>query len=165
MTTEWRNTMKLIIGSDKSGFMLKESITAYLQEQNISYVDVGTTDIEQPKPFFNVVPVAVKMMENPVNDRAILICGTGMGMSQVANKFKGIFAACCESVFAAKMCRAINNSNVLCLGGWIVGPEMGVEMTKVFLNTEHTQDLEEWRKDFLKKAVVKISEIDAANIK
>ena len=73
-------------------------------------------------------------------------------MSQVANKYKGIRAACVEGIYGARMCRAINDSNVLCMGGWIVAPELGIEMVKVFLQTEHTEGVEEWRKDFLKNA-------------
>ncbi len=73
-------------------------------------------------------------------------------MSQVANKYKGIRAACVESVYAAGKCRAINDSNVLCMGGWLIGPEMGIEMSKAFLQTEFTQGVEEWRRRHLENA-------------
>jgi len=62
-----------------------------------------------------------------------------MGMAQVANKYRSIRAACVESVYAARMCRAINDSNMLCMGGWLIGAEMGIEMSKAFLETEFTQ--------------------------
>ena len=93
-------------------------------------------------------------------DRAVLICGTGAGMSVVANKYKGVHAVACESVYSAKMCRAINNANVLCMGGWIVGPEMAVEMVKTFLATDWCQDLEDWRKENMKKFAVQIDAIE-----
>ncbi|MCL2035228.1 MAG: RpiB/LacA/LacB family sugar-phosphate isomerase [Oscillospiraceae bacterium] len=155
--------MKLILGSDKSGFILKEAIRAYLDEENIEYEDVGTQDIDVPKPFFDTAPVAAKLLQKDPARKAILICGTGMGMSQVANKFSGVWAACCESVYAAHMCRAVNNSNALCMGGWVIGPEMGIEMVKTFLNTAHTEGLEEWRQEFLRKAADKVNQIDMEN--
>ena len=157
--------MKIILGSDKSGFLLKEAIKAYFDEANIDYEDIGTQDIEQPKPFFIVAPIAAKMIQENPERKAILLCGTGMGMAQVATKYHGILAACCESVYAARMCRAVNNSNILTMGGWVIGPEMGLEMVKAFLSTDHTQGLEEWRQEFLKNAVLKVNEIDSENRK
>jgi len=150
----------LAIGSDKSGYPLKEAIKGYLLEQKIDYIEIGTMDINKPVPFYKVAPEAAALLRNDNVDRAILICGTGMGMSQVANKFKGIRAACVESVFAAKLCRAVNDSNVLCMGGWITAAEMGVEMVKEFLSTGFTEGLEEWRKDFLRSAKEEVRMIE-----
>ena len=82
-------------------------------------------------------------------------------MAVVANKFKGVYAVACEGVYSAKMCRAINNANVLCMGGWIVGPEMAVEMVKTFLNTAWCQDLEDWRAVNMHKFAAKVDEIEA----
>ena len=157
--------MKLILGSDKSGFELKEFIRAYLDESNIGYEDVGTLSIDEPVPFFKVAPAAARLLQAGPGRLAVLICGTGMGMAQVATKFAGVYGACCESVYSARMCRAVNNSNALCLGGWVVGKEMGVEMVKAFLSTAHTEGLEEWRRDFLKNALIEIAEIDGQNRK
>ncbi len=152
--------MKLLIGSDKSGFNLKESIKAHLIEKGFEVEDLGTQSIENPMPFFEVAPVVAKRVAQDPEQKAILICGTGMGMSQVANMFGGVYAAACESVYAARMCRAVNNSNILCMGGWIIGPEMGIEMAEAFLHTEHTQGLEEWRQKFLKNALEKVHELN-----
>lgn len=143
---------KIVIGSDKSGYTLKEALKTYLKEAGIDFLEIGTVDPELGVPFFKVAPEACNMLRAGMADRAILICGTGMGMSQVANKYKGIRAACVESVYAARMSRAINDSNVLCMGGWVIAPEMGLEMAKVFLDTEHLEGLEPWRQEFLKKA-------------
>lgn len=144
--------MKIAIGSDKSGFKLKEAIKGYLKEQNYNFIEIGTVDPDSPIPFFKVAPEAVKLIQAGKAEKGILICGTGMGMSQVANKYKGIRAACVESLYAAGKCRAINDSNVLCMGGWLIGEEMGLEMSKVFLETEFTQGLEEWRQRHLENA-------------
>lgn len=144
--------MKIVIGSDKSGYSLKEVLKPLLKEWGHEVVEIGTTDPEVGVPFFTVAPQAAKMLQSGQAQSAVLICGTGMGMSQVANKYKGVRAACVESVYAAKMCRAVNDSNALCMGGWIIAPEMGVEMLRAFVETEHTQGLEEWRQAFLKNA-------------
>jgi len=152
--------MKLAIASDKSGFLLKEAIRAYLDEKNIPYDDLGTKDTENPSPFFATAPHIAPLVADNTHDRAILICGTGMGVNILANKHKGVYAAACESVYAAKMARAINDANILCMGGWIVGPEMGIEMVKAFLETEFLQDLEEWRQTFLTGTKEKVTGIE-----
>jgi ribose 5-phosphate isomerase B len=102
-----------------------------------------------------------KLLQAGQAGRAILICGTGMGMSQVANKFQGVRAACVESVYAARMCRAVNDSNALCMGGWVIAPEMGIEMVKAFLNTAHGEGLEPWRQDFLKNAKAEFEKLES----
>lgn len=152
--------MKLVIGSDKSGFALKESIKKYLLEQGMEFEEVGTVNPEIGVPFYAVAPQAAKLVQAGRADRGILICGTGMGMSQVANKYKGIRAACVESVYAAKLARAVNDSNILCMGGWFIAPELGLEMVKTFLATKHTQDLEEWRQKFLIDAKEKFQNLE-----
>ncbi|HHY15128.1 MAG TPA: RpiB/LacA/LacB family sugar-phosphate isomerase, partial [Firmicutes bacterium] len=88
--------MKVVIGSDGSGFKLKEAIRTYLREQNYDLIGIGTIDAGSPVPFFAVASEAAGLIQTGKADRAILICGTGMGMSQVANKYKGIRAACVE---------------------------------------------------------------------
>ena len=137
--------MKIAIGSDKSGFSAKEAIKAWLSAEGYEFDDLGTVNLEQVHPYFEVASTVAPLVQQGVYDRAILICGTGAGMSVVANKFRGVYAVACEGIYSAKMARAINNANILCMGGWIVGPEMAVEMTKTFLATDWCQDLEDWR--------------------
>ena len=154
--------MKVVIGSDKSGFKLKEAIKGYFKEAGIEYIEVGTLDENQPVPFFKCAPIAAKKITSGEADKGVLICGTGMGMSQAANKTKGIRAACVEGLYSAKMSRAINDSNVICMGGWMISAELGIDMVKTFLNTEFTQGLEDWRQDFLKKAKKEIEAMEEA---
>ena len=151
---------KLFLGSDKSGYELKEAIKAYLQENNYDFDDIGTVDPENAFPFYEVAEKGAKAVQNGTYERGILVCGTGMGMSVVANKHEGVHAAACESTFAAEKCRAINDANVLCMGGWIIAPIVGVEMTKLFLNTEFTQNLEEWRAANLRRFRTAVREIE-----
>jgi len=143
--------MKIAIGSDKSGFPVKEAIKAYLEETGAEFEDLGTVSEDKVHPYYEVASAVAPKVQSGEFDRAILICGTGAGMSIVANKYKGVHAVACEGVYSAKMARAINGANVLCMGGWIVGPEMAIEMVKAFLSTEWLQGLEDWRQENLKK--------------
>jgi ribose 5-phosphate isomerase B len=152
--------MKVALGSDKSGFLLKEAIKQYLKDNGIPFDDLGTTDLDSPKGYFVVAPLVAGKVQAGEYDRAILICGTGAGMSVVANKYKGVYAVACESVYTAKMARAINNAQILCMGGWIVAPEMGVKMAEAFLTTEWLQDLEDWRKTWLTGASATVRELE-----
>ncbi len=152
--------MKIAIGSDKSGFLAKEAVKAFLTQSGADFDDLGTLDPDHAHPYYEVANTVAPLVQNGTYDRAILICGTGAGMCVVSNKFKGVYAVACEGVDSAKMARAINNANILCMGGWIVGPEMAVEMTRTFLNTEWCQDLEDWRAANMHKFAVQVSAIE-----
>ena len=152
--------MKIAIGSDKSGFTAKEAVKTWLIEAGIEFDDLGTVDLSEVHPYYQVASEVAPKIQDGTYEKAVLICGTGAGMAVVSNKFKGVYAVASEGVYSAKMARAINNANVLCMGGWIVGPEMAVEMTKTFLNTEWCQDLEDWRKENMKKFAAKINELE-----
>ena len=152
--------MKLAIGSDKSGFAVKEAVKAWLSENKIEFDDLGTVDLNDVHPYYRVASEVAPKVQDGTYEKAILICGTGAGMSVVANKFKGVHAVACEGVYSAKMARAINNANVLCMGGWIVGPEMAIEMVRAFLNTAWCQDLEDWRAENMHKLAAKVREIE-----
>ncbi|MDF2884756.1 MAG: sugar-phosphate isomerase, RpiB/LacA/LacB family [Clostridiaceae bacterium] len=154
---------KIIIGSDKSGFTLKEAIKEHLRSIGYEVSDVGTKDINEPLPYFKVAPIVAKAIQDKEFEKGILICGTGMGMSIVANKHKGVYAAVVESVYGAKKSRAINNANVLTLGGWIIALELGLDIVDSFLNTEFTEGLEEWRQEFLKGAYKEVQGIEDKN--
>ena len=151
---------KIVIGSDKSGFSVKETIKAWLKENGYEADDLGTVDLNAVHPYYQVASEVAPLVQNGTYEKAILICGTGAGMCVVSNKFKGVHAVACEGVYSAKMARAINNANVLCMGGWIVGPEMAVEMVKAFLNTAWCQDLEDWRAVNMHKFAAKVAEIE-----
>jgi ribose 5-phosphate isomerase B len=152
--------MKLAIGSDKSGFAVKEAIRAYLTEAGVEFDDLGTVDLNDVHPYYRVASDVAPLVQNGTYEKAILICGTGAGMCVVSNKFKGVHAVACEGVYSAKMARAINNANVLCMGGWIVGPEMAIEMVKTFLATDWCQDLEDWRAVNMHKFSAEVQKIE-----
>lgn len=151
---------KILVGSDKSGFELKEAIKVHLMEKGYEVTDCGTTDIQEAKGYFVVAPAAAKKIQDKEFERAVLICGTGMGMAIVANKYEGVYAAVCENTYAAEKARAINDANVLTIGGWITGSIVACEMVDKFLETEFTQGLEKWRQEFLKNASEQVKKIE-----
>ena len=152
--------MKIAIGSDKSGFAVKEAVKVWLKENGYDADDLGTVDLNDVHPYYRVASEVAPKIQDGSYEKAILICGTGAGMSVVANKFKGVYAVACEGVYSAKMARAINNANVLCMGGWIVGPEMAVEMVRTFLSTAWCQDLEDWRAANMHKFAAQVAAIE-----
>jgi ribose 5-phosphate isomerase B len=152
--------MKIAIGSDISGYDLKVALIQYFKEKGIAYKDFGTPDPDHTDEYYDVASAVSPLIQSGEYDYGVLLCGTGMGMAQVANSYKGIRAACVESVFAAKMCRAINDSNILCMGGFIVAPMMGVEMLDIFLNTQITEGLDAFH-DFLLTAQIRIKDLEA----
>ncbi|MDD4025544.1 MAG: RpiB/LacA/LacB family sugar-phosphate isomerase [Kiritimatiellae bacterium] len=143
--TEVKQTMtenkKIIVAADPFAVPLKDQIVAFLKERGYEVTDYSKTQ-GQDRPYFDSAVAVCEAMQAGAAPRALLFCGTGMGMSIVANRFRGVTAAVVESVFAAKMCRAINNANVLCLGQMIWGTEMAKAAVEAFLNTKFTEGLE-----------------------
>lgn len=156
-------SMKIIIAADPFALTLKKSIVSYLKEKGHEVIDLGATE-EKTIPYYESCVTACQALQAGKGDRGILMCGTGMGMAVIANRFKGITASVVESVFAARMCRAINNANVLCLGSMIWGDWMAKEAVEVFLTTNLADGLPQFA-GFLKEAHKKVSAIDPASLR
>jgi len=126
--------MRIAIGADHAGYALKTILIAHLQAQGIEVLDFGThgPDAVDYPDYARAVAEAVARGEA---DYGVLICGTGIGMSITANKVPGIRAAAVSDVYTAKMSRAHNNANILCLGGRVVGPGLAQEILDVWLRT------------------------------
>ena len=126
----------IAIGCDHAGFPLKEEIRKYLDENNIACTDVGCYSPER----FDYAISAQKACDKVVSgecDKAILCCGTGIGISIAANKVKGIRAAVVSNEFCAEMTRKHNNANILCMGGRVTSEEDAVKFADIFLNTPY----------------------------
>lgn len=139
----------IALACDHGGYVLKEEIIKYLDEQNIPYKDFGCNGEAVDYP--DVVLPAAKAVAAGECEKGIFCCGTGIGISIAANKVKGIRAACCSDCFSAKLTRMHNNANALCMGGRVVGPGLAVMMTDLFLNTEFEGGRHERRVDKLSK--------------
>ncbi len=125
----------LAIGCDHGGFKLKEEIINYLKTAGVEFKDFGTYN-ESSVDYPDIAHVVCESILNGECENAVLVCGTGIGISIAANKHKGIRAAVCSDEFSAKFTRLHNDANVLCLGGRVVGPGLACELVDIFLNTE-----------------------------
>ncbi|HDM76577.1 MAG TPA: ribose 5-phosphate isomerase B [Deltaproteobacteria bacterium] len=123
---------EIIVGCDHAGVDLKDRVVSYLKKAGYSVTDVGTSDSSSVDYPDFASAVAMRVMDNP-SLRGILICGSGIGMSMVANRFPGVRAALCCGVLEAKLSRRHNNSNVLCLGARLIGVDLALEILKVWL--------------------------------
>ena len=122
------------IGCDHGGLNLKEALKADLLAKGLEVKDFGT-HTKDSCDYPDVAEIVAKAVKSGECQRAILVCGTGIGMSMCANKINGVRAACCSDWFSAKMTRLHNNANILCLGERVVGAGLAIEMADVFLAT------------------------------
>lgn len=126
--------MHLYFGSDHAGFLLKEALKKHAEAQQISHTDIGCFSQDSCDYPLIAREVAEKISEYP-DSMGVLICGSGIGMSIAANRFKGVRAAeCCNEEYA-KLARQHNNANVLCMGARLVDMEKAKKMMDVFLHT------------------------------
>lgn len=151
--------MHIVVAADPWAVELKDAVKAHLSELGHEVTDLGGHPDKEVN-YYDGAAAAAKMIQRGEAERGILFCGTGMGMAIVANKFKGIYASVVESAMTARLCRAVNNSNVLTMGALILTPFTALQAVDEWLNTAHTQGLEE-HKDFLCQALKAIAEIEA----
>ena len=155
--------MKIVVAADPFALGLKDAIRKHLAENGHLVEDVGTTE-KKEVTYYDAAKNACSLLQSGKAERGILFCGTGMGVAIVAGKHQGVIAACVESVFAARMCRAINNANVLCLGAMIWGEWMAREAVDVFLKTRHTEGMDSNSK-FLVQSAAEVARIDESTRK
>jgi len=125
--------MKIMVGCDHGGYPLKSAIVSYLQNRGYEVYDIGAHSAESCDYPEYAVRVARSVSGGEV-ERGILVCGSGIGMSIAANRIRGVRAVQPNEPYAAKMSRRHNNSNVLCLGGRLIGVDMATEIVDVWLN-------------------------------
>lgn len=127
---------RIIIGCDTSGFPLKKAVVEALTADGYEVKDVGCYN-EDEGYYLDAAEPVCKAVQSGEYDKGILVCGTGQGMNISANKFTGIRSALCYDLFTAKMSRADSDANVLCTGAWVVEPEKGVKMVRVWLSSDY----------------------------
>ena len=126
--------MKIAIGCDHGGYLLKQDILIWLEENDYDFEDFGcynTESVDYPV-YAEKVARAVASGEC---EKGIVICTTGIGVSMASNKVKGIRCALCGDSYSAEMTRRHNDANVLAMGAGIIGPNMAKKITEVFLTT------------------------------
>lgn len=142
--------MKIAIGCDHGGLEHKNAIKEHLEARGFEVVDSGIYEqvsVDYPD-------IARKVSADIVSgkcERGILVCGTGIGMSIAANKIKGIRAAACSEHFSAKYTRLHNDSNIICLGGRVIGVGTAIELADIFVDTEFEGGRHETRVNKIKE--------------
>ena len=145
---------KIALASDHGGFDLKESVIAHLLNTGWEVDDLGPhTGDSVDYPDYGI-KLAEAVAEKKV-ERGIVICGTGIGMSIVVNRYPGIRGTLCSDVFTAKLCREHNDSNILIMGGRVIGKGLAAEIVNTWLNTPFEGGRHQRRLD-------KINQIDAS---
>ena len=147
----------IAIGSDHGGYQLKEEIKKYLEEKEIPYKDLGCMNEERVE-YPNIAKEVAKQVQSKECEKGILICRSGIGMSIVANKFKGIRCTPCHNEFTAKFSRLHNDGNILAMGADDVTVNEAICMIRIWLATEFEGGRHEER-------IKLIEEIEAENMK
>ncbi len=127
--------MKIAIGSDHAGFLLKGIIVKFLTDKGYQVLDLGAYSSE-PSDYPDFAKTVSEAILNGKAERGILICGSGVGASVAANKFPGIRAAVCHDTYSAHQGVEQDDMNVLCIGERVIGPELAKEITLAFLSAK-----------------------------
>lgn len=129
----------IALGSDHSGYKLKQELIEHLKKRGLNFKDYGCYD-DKPCDY----PVYARKVTDAIMsgecDRGILICGTGIGISMAANKVKGIRAALCSDTYSAQVTREHNNANILAMGARVVGTGLALKIADIFLDTEFSKE-------------------------
>ena len=147
--------MKIAIGCDHAGAALKNEILPVLKELSVEWINFGT-DTEESVDYPDFGEKVSEAVSNGKVDRGLLICGTGIGMSIVANKFPGVRAALCSETFSAKMSRLHNDANILVLPGRVIDKETAKEIVKVWFTTPFEGGRHQKRLDKIKTIEAKV---------
>lgn len=131
--------MRIAVTCDHAGFPLKNEIIEVVKSLGHEVIDLGTTDTT-PVDYPDFAEKAGKMVRDGAVDRAIVICGSGVGACVAANKIKGVYAALCHDTYSAHQGVEHDNVNLLCLGARIIGAELAKEITCAFLGANFIKE-------------------------
>ena len=141
----------IAIGCDHAGHGLKREILKFLHELKVPFKDIGCASPDESVHYPLYGKKVVEALLARRGARGILICGTGIGMSIMANRFPGIRAALCHDIFSAIMCRRHNDANLLVMGGRVIGPDLGKEIVRAWLSTPFDGGRHQERLDLLER--------------
>lgn len=128
--------MKVSIASDHAGYDMRQLVIEHLKAKGFEVIDGGAVSATERFSYVEAGNKVAKDVQSGIADRGIAICGTGIGISMVCNKHKGIRAALCNNEYMARMCRQHNDANVLSFGARVVGPEIAFAMVDCFFEEE-----------------------------
>ncbi|QDU60857.1 Ribose-5-phosphate isomerase B [Planctomycetes bacterium Pan216] len=132
--------MKIVMAADHAGFPLKEIAVEYLRKRGHEVIDLGTHDPQPGDDYPDFAIVACEALLRGDAPKAVVVCGSGVGVSVACNKFPGIRASICHDGYSAHQGVEHDNMNVLCLGARIIGREPALEIIHAFVNAEFTNE-------------------------
>ena len=139
----------IYIGADSAGYTLKEEVKEYLKSKEYEVVDCGTDSTASCHYPEFAAAVCKNLQKDLDGSFGILICGTGIGMSMCANKYKGVRAALCSDTYSARMTRAHNDANLLCMGARVIGSCLAIDILDSFLSAEFEGGRHQTRVDMI----------------
>ncbi|PYV44307.1 MAG: ribose 5-phosphate isomerase B [Acidobacteria bacterium] len=145
--------MKIAIGADHAGFLLKGSLVEFLKSEGHVVLDLGTHSSE-PVDYPDFAKTVGEAVLQGKAERGILVCGSGVGACVAANKLPGIRAGLCHDSYSARQGVAHDDVNVLCLGARVIGPELALDVLRVWLATRFSQG------ERHKRRLAKIAELE-----
>lgn len=157
--------MKVVIGCDFSAITLKNQVKEYLSGKGYEMIDIGQNEGDDQL----IYPYAAKRVAEKIRsgeaEKGIVFCGTGGGVSIVANKFKGVYCVACEGIFTAYKMRQLNNANVIALGKNCIGELLAYDIVDRFLTTPFCYDYDTERTAFVSGLRDRMIEIENENLK
>ena len=157
--------MKIAIASDFSGFRLKEAVKAHILSLGYDVNDVGQLKEDDKVMYYEAASAAAKALQTGEAERALVFCGSGGGVSLIANKHKGVYCVLCESVFTAERSQLINNANVLAMGENIISQAMAKEAAEKWLASNWCEGFAEERRLNNEKGYAAMQAIEAEQFK
>lgn len=155
--------MKIAVAAEAVSFPYIGMIKEHLGDKGHQVLDLGMSDPNRPMFFYETAPRVARAIQEGEVERGILMCGTGMGVCICANKFKGVYACLAESATTAELHYVINRANVLCLGKWIVGEKVAIDIIDRWLGAEIGAGFNEERRRVQAAGFQKIVEIENEN--
>ncbi len=150
--------MKIGMACDHAGYEMKEEIKSFLENEGHEVIDFGTNNLDSCDLSDYIYPAALAVSKGEV-ERGVFVDGVGYGSAMIANKISGVFAAVCQDPFCANLARSHSDTNVLCLGGKIIGSALALEIVKTWLHTDYLSNIEKYS-----KRVKKVQEIDRKHV-
>lgn len=155
--------MRIALGSQRTGFPLKEAVKKALLDAGFEVADLGQQTADENFPFIEMIKNVTGDVLSGNSDRGIVICGSGAGASLAASKVKGIYCVACESIFMAERVVAINNVNVMAMGAYTVSLQNGAEMAVKYASSKWGDGYTAEQMPMLEETYAQIRALEAEN--